>query len=78
MFRELSENQRIRYTDAFDDPGLPGEMHTTVTLGGVSCGCDLKIVQEGIPQAIPLEMCYLGWQDSLSQLALLVEPDVPD
>ncbi|MEO7242120.1 MAG: SRPBCC family protein [Variovorax sp.] len=78
VFRELTENQRIRYSDVFENPGLPGEMHTTITLGAVSCGCELKVVQEGIPQAIPLEMCHLGWQDSLTQLAALVEPDIRD
>ena len=70
---ELTPHQRIRYSDTFDDPNLPGEMTVTVTLAEVSCGTDLKIVQEKIHDAIPSEMCYLGWQESLSQLAKLVE-----
>ena len=77
-YRELVPNERIRYTDKFDDPNLPGEMQTTVTLKQVSCGTELSIVQEGIPAAIPTEMCYLGWQESLMQLAKLVEPEIPD
>jgi uncharacterized protein YndB with AHSA1/START domain len=77
-YRELVPNERIRYTDKFDDPNLPGEMQTTVTLKQVSCGTELNIVQEGIPAAIPTEMCYLGWQESLMQLAKLVEPEIPD
>ncbi len=77
-YRELVPSERIRYTDAFEDPGPPGEMQTTITLKKVSCGTDLSIVQEGLPEAIPLEMCYLGWQESLAQLADLVEPDIPD
>ena len=77
-YRELVPNERISYTDKFEDPGLPGEMRTTVTLKRVSCGTDLTIVQEGIPEAIPPEMCYLGWQESLAQLAKLVEPEIPD
>jgi uncharacterized protein YndB with AHSA1/START domain len=76
-YRELVPNQRIRYTDRFDDPNLPGELLVTVTLKQVSCGTELNVVQEGIPEAIPVEMCYLGWQDSLAQLAHLVEPDIP-
>jgi hypothetical protein len=68
---------RLRYTARFDDPNLPGEMQTTVTLRAVSCGTDVGIVQEGIPAAIPAEMCYLGWQESLALLARLVEGDVP-
>ena len=75
---ELTPNERIRYTDAFDDPNLPGEMQMTVSLRAVSCGTELTIVQEGIPAAIPLELCYLGWQESLQLLTLLVEPDIPD
>ena len=71
-------NERIRYTDRFDDPNLPGEMQTTVSLRPMLCGVELNIVQEGIPEAIPTEMCYLGWQESLVQLALLVEPEIPD
>ena len=70
--------ERLRYTDKFDDPNLPGEMQVTVSIKSVSCGSELTIVQEGIPEVIPLEMCYLGWQESLAQLALLVEPNVPD
>jgi uncharacterized protein YndB with AHSA1/START domain len=77
-YRELEPSRRIRYTDKFDDPNLPGEMLTTVTLKEVSCGTELSVVQEGVPDAIPLEMCYLGWQDSLAQLAKLVEPGIPD
>lgn len=76
-YRELIPSERIRYTDRFDDPNLPGEMETTVTLKQVSCGTELEIVQAGLPEAIPLEMCYLGWQESLLQLATLVEPDIP-
>jgi uncharacterized protein YndB with AHSA1/START domain len=76
-YRELVPLQKIRYTDRFDDPNLPGEMQTTVSLKQVSCGTELTVVQEGIPEVIPLEMCYLGWQDSLSQLANLVEPEIP-
>ena len=75
---ELSPHERIRYTDTFDDPNLPGEMQVTITLRQVSCGTELEIVQEGIPSAIPVESCYLGWQESLSQLAHLVEPEIPD
>jgi uncharacterized protein YndB with AHSA1/START domain len=77
-YRELVPNERIRYTDKFDDPNLPGEMETTVSLLPVSCGTELTVVQEGIPDAIPVEMCYLGWQESLAQLAKLVEPVIPD
>ena len=76
-YLELVPHQRIRYTDRFDDPNLPGELQVTVTLAAVSCGTDLRIEQAGIPEAIPLEMCYLGWQESLAQLATLVEPDIP-
>ena len=74
-YLELKPGERLRYTDKFDDPNLPGEMLTTVTLTAVSCGTDLAIVQEGLPEVIPLEMCYLGWQDSLAQLARLVEAE---
>ena len=77
-YRELVPHERIRYSDVFDDPNLPGEMETTVVLRAVSCGTELNITQEGIPQAIPAEMCYLGWQESLAQLATLVEPEIPD
>lgn len=77
-YLELIPNKRIRYSDRFDDPNLPGEMLTTVTLKAVSCGTEMNIVQEGIPEAIPLEPCYLGWQESLTLLAQLVEPEIPD
>ncbi|MBK6357977.1 MAG: SRPBCC family protein [Betaproteobacteria bacterium] len=77
-YLELLPNEKIRYTDKFDDPNLPGEMQTTVSLKAVSCGTELSIVQEGIPAVIPTEMCYLGWQESLEQLARLVEPNIPD
>ena len=77
-FLELVPNERLRYTDRFDDPNLPGEMQTTVTIKQVSVGVELNVVQEGIPEAIPAEACYLGWQDSLTQLAQLVEPEIPD
>jgi len=76
-YRELVPNERLRYSDKFDDPNMPGEMVTTVSLRQVSCGTDLDITQEGIPAVIPVEMCYLGWQESLAQLATLVEPAVP-
>ncbi len=75
---ELTPAEQIRYTNTFDDPGLPGEMHVTISLRPVICGTELHIVQENIPSAIPVEMCYLGWQESLSQLACLVEPNIPD
>ena len=77
-YLELLPGEKIRYTDKFDDPNLPGEMQTTVSLKAVSCGTELSIVQEGIPALIPTEMCYLGWQESLEQLARLVEPNIPD
>ncbi len=77
-YRELIPSARIRYTDKFDDPSLQGEMQTLVMLAPVSCGTALEIVQDGIPAVIPLEMCYLGWQESLAQLATLVEPQIPD
>ncbi|MEO7430912.1 MAG: SRPBCC family protein [Dokdonella sp.] len=76
-YLELVPNERIRYTDRFDDPNLPGEMQVTVSLKKVSCGTELSVVQEGIPGVIPVEMCYLGWQESLAQLANLVEPNIP-
>lgn len=76
-YLELVPSSKICYTDKFDDPNLPGQMKTTVTLTQVSCGTEIGIVQEGIPEAIPLEMCYLGWQESLAQLANLVEPEIP-
>jgi uncharacterized protein YndB with AHSA1/START domain len=77
-FLEIRPNELIKYTDRFDDPNLPGEMITTVRLKKVLCGTDLHIVQEGIPDAIPVEMCYLGWQESLEKLKKLVEPNIPD
>jgi uncharacterized protein YndB with AHSA1/START domain len=76
-YKELTKN-KIRYTDSFDDPNLPGEMMTTVTLKQVSVGTEVNIVQEGIPDAIPAEGCYLGWQESLMNLAKLVEPEIKD
>jgi uncharacterized protein YndB with AHSA1/START domain len=75
---ELTPHDRIRYTDQFDDPAMPGEMQVTISLAAVACGTELTITQEGIPAAIPLEFCYLGWQESLSLLAHLVEPEIPD
>ena len=77
-YLELVQNKHIRYSDQFDDPNLPDEMTTTVTIKKVSCGSDVTIVQEGVPDVIPAEMCYLGWQESLEQLAKLVEPEIPD
>ena len=77
-YRELVPHERIRYSDKFDDPNLPGEMETTVSLRQVACGTELIVVQDGIPEAIPVEMCYLGWQESLAQLMTLVEPVIPD
>ena len=76
-YLELVPSQLIRYTDKFDDPNLPGEMRVTVSLKPVSCETEIDITQEGVPQVIPREMCYLGWQESLLQLATLVEPDIP-
>jgi uncharacterized protein YndB with AHSA1/START domain len=75
-YLELVPHERIRYTDKFDDPNLPGEIHVTVTLREVACGTELNIVQEGVPEMIPAEMCYLGWQESLILLAQLVEAEV--
>ena len=75
---ELVPHERIRYTDAFDDPNLPGEMNVTILLAPVSCGTELSITQEGVPDVIPAEACYLGWQESLTLLAKLVEPEIPD
>jgi uncharacterized protein YndB with AHSA1/START domain len=77
-YLELVPGAHIRSTDQFDDPHLPGEIVTTVTLQAVSCGTELHVVQEGIPEAIPPELCYLGWQESLDHLARLVEPEIPD
>lgn len=75
---ELAPHTRIIYTDQFDDPNLPGQMRVTINLQAVSCGTDVKITQEGVPEMIPVEMCYLGWQQSLIMLANLVEPEIPD
>jgi uncharacterized protein YndB with AHSA1/START domain len=77
-FLELTPNERIRYTDRFEDPNLPGEMHTTITLKQVLVGTELNIVQEGVPAVIPAEACYLGWQESLNLLAKLVEAEIPE
>ncbi|MBL7994217.1 SRPBCC family protein [bacterium] len=77
-YLEIKPNEFIKNTDKFDDPNLPGEMITSIWMKKVSCGTELKIVQEGIPSAIPTEMCYLGWQESLEKLAKLVEPEIPD
>ena len=77
-YLELVQDERVRYTDRFDDPNLPGEMRTTIVLKPVSCGTELSIEQSGIPDMIPTEMCYLGWQESLTQLAALVEPEIPN
>ena len=77
-YLELVPNERIRYTDRFDDPNLPGETQTTVTLKKVSCGTELNVVQEGVPEVIPAEACYVGWQESLNLLAILVEPEIPN
>jgi len=77
-FLEIKPGEFLKYTDKFDDPNLPGEMITSVWFKKVLCGTDLKITQEGIPSAIPVEMCYLGWQESLDKLKKLVEPEIPD
>jgi len=77
-YLELVANERLRYTDKFDDPSLPGEMTVTVTMKKVSCGTELTIMQEGVPDVIPAEACYLGWQESLEQLSRLVDPEIPD
>ena len=77
-YLELTPHERIRHTDRFDDPNLPGEMHVTITLKMVSVGTDVSIVQEGVPAVIPAEACYLGWQESLTLLAKLVEAEIPD
>ena len=77
-YLELVPYERIRYTDRFDDPALPGEIQTTITLKKVSCGTELNIVQEGVPSIIPAEACYVGWQESLILLTKLVEPEIPD
>jgi uncharacterized protein YndB with AHSA1/START domain len=77
-YLELTPHERIRYTDQFDDPNLPGEMNTSITLRKVSGGTEINIVQEGVPAVIPAEACYLGWQESLTLLAKLVEAEIPD
>jgi uncharacterized protein YndB with AHSA1/START domain len=77
-YLELVPNERIRHTDKFDDPNMPGEMQTTISLKQVFCGTELNVLQEGIPEAIPPEACYLGWQESLTLLAQLVEAEIPD
>ena len=77
-YRELKPGELIRYTDKFDNPGLPGEMQATITFKKVAVGTELNILQEGLPAAIPVEACYLGWQESLANLARLVEPNIPD
>jgi len=77
-YLEIKPNEFIKYTDTFDDPNLPGEMTNTIWLNEVSCGTELTVVQEGIPTIIPVEMCYLGWQESLEKLMKLVEPEIPD
>jgi len=77
QYLELAPNERLTYTDRFDDPNLPGEMRVTVTLRKVAVGTEVTIIQEGVPDAIPVEACYLGWQESLRNLARLVEPDIP-
>jgi uncharacterized protein YndB with AHSA1/START domain len=77
-YLEMKPNELIRYTDKFDDPNLPGEMQVSVALKKVSCGTELTIVQEGVPDVIPADACYLGWQESLKQLANLVDPEIPD
>lgn len=77
-YLELVPAEKICYTDKFDDPNLPGDMKTTVTFRPATCGTELHILQEGLPAIIPLELCYLGWQESLAQLATLVEPEIPD
>ena len=77
-YLEIKPNEFLKYTDKFDDPNLPGEMITSVWLNKVSVGTELKVIQENIPDVIPAEMCYLGWQDSLEKLTKLVEPEIPD
>jgi uncharacterized protein YndB with AHSA1/START domain len=77
-YTELTPHSRIKYTDKFDDPNLPGEMQVTISLRKVICGTEIEILQEGIPSAIPVEFCYLGWQESLTLLANLVEPEIPE
>ena len=74
----MKPNEFLQYTDVFDDPNLPGEMITSVSFKNVLCGTEIEVIQEGIPEAIPVEMCYLGWQESLEKLIKLVEPNIPD
>jgi len=76
-YLEMKPNERIHYTNSFDDPNLPGEMQVTVSFRKVSCGTEVTIVQEGVPDVIPAEQCYLGWQESLAQLANLADPEIP-
>jgi len=78
QYVELTPSERIRYTDKFEDPNMPGEISVTISLRTVLCGTEVSIVQEGLPAAIPVEFCYLGWQESLSLLAHVVEPEIPD
>ena len=78
VYRELIPNERLVYTDRFEDPSMPDEMVTTITLKQVACGTEITAVQEGIPAMIPVESCYLGWQESMEQLAKLVDPEIPD
>lgn len=77
-YTEMKTNELLKYSNQFDDPNMPGEMHVTITFRQVFCGTELNIIQEGIPDVIPTEMCYLGWQQSLVLLAQLVEPEIPD
>ena len=77
-FLEIEDSKFIKHSDAFDDPNLPGSMTTSIWFNAVSCGTELKVLQEGIPAVIPAEMCYLGWQESLEKLIKLVEPEIPD
>ena len=78
VYRELIPNERLVYTDKFEDPNMPDEMVTTITLRQVACGTEITAIQEGIPAMIPVESCYLGWQESMEQLAKLVDPEIPD
>lgn len=77
-YLDIKPNELLKYSDQFEDPNLPGEMITTITFKAVSCGTELVAIQEGIPEMIPVEMCYLGWQESLEKLKKLVEPNIPD
>ncbi|RLS51345.1 MAG: polyketide cyclase [Planctomycetota bacterium] len=77
-YLELTPHSRIRYSDQFDDPNMPGEMQVTINLRPVACGTELEVTQMGIPTMIPVEFCYLGWQESMNQLALIVDPEIPD